>query len=600
MEVLLNEIKESLKNPKKKKTISKATQYENKSRFHTECFMSTSEIQATSNDFLNWVGSLIPKDKFNIFLNLYKFPVLTLSETDSIYKELERVFDGKNASENYQFYDSETEEDWQDYKMDSLNQPDFWKQKAWEMVKTSINSVMIIDLPKEQEGEKPEPYVYFLDIKNVIDYTFEENKITSIIFTQDDGSYVYIDKDLYFNFNYDQQEEVIHEISTSEHDLGYCPANFFWNTPLNNTVPEIKKSPISHEVSNLDWLLFFSISKRHLDLYAPYPIYSTYETDCDFEDHTSGDYCEGGFIKDLNDQYKIFRTGEVMKCPVCSTNKLSGVGSYIEVPIPTDETPDLRDPVNITTIDSASLNYNVEEVKRLEERIFASCLGTGGETDHKQSMNEMQVSANFESRSSVLNSLKVNLEKAITFANETICKLRYGQDFISSSVSLGTEFYIYSVEDLYKKFNLAKDNGANDSELSAINEKIIETEYKNDSSQLQRMLILNQLEPYSNFTFSEIMEMHSKDLVDIETVIVKLNFSTFVSRFERENTNVIEFGKNASLENKIKAINNKFLDYVKEKRGKQESGSANDSGNGNQSGSGSEQRSGSGNGNEET
>ena len=117
--------------------------------------------------------------------------------------------------------------------------------------------------------------------------------------------------------------------------------------------------------------MFFSISKQHLDLYAPYPIYSAYEADCNFENSETGDYCDGGFLRNAKGEYKILNDGTVEKCPCCSEKRIAGPGSFLEVPIPnqTEGVADMRNPVQITTIDKDSLDYNVNECARLKNEI---------------------------------------------------------------------------------------------------------------------------------------------------------------------------------------------------------------------------------------
>jgi len=234
------------------------------------------------------------------------------------------------------------------------------------------------------------------------------------------------------------------------------------------------------------------------------------------------------------------------------------------VPVPSNGDPDLRNPVQITTIDKNSLDYNVEEVNRMKTEILHSVLGTGGEVQTKQSINEMQVSANFESKASVLNNLKANLEAAQKFVDDTCCLLRYGENYLGSHISFGTEFYIYSVEDLYNKYKMAKENGGSEAELDSIGNQIIETEYRNNPYQMQRMLILRHLEPYRHYTLDELIKLSEKQLLNTDLLKTKINFSTFVDRFERENTNIVEFGSQLEFDSKIKIILQKFQDYVRE------------------------------------
>lgn len=562
----LSKVKELIANPKKADIISKAAQHESKIRFHVESFMNLSEASRPATEFLDWVETLIPKDKFTIFTSLFKFPTPMVGLSDSIFKELERVFDGRNPAFKYEFTDSELEMDWQNFK-ESKKDNQVWRKKGWDAVRTKINSVLVVDMPKEQTTESPEPYFYWLDIRDVIDFGYEDGKITYLIFKQDDNRIAVFDDEQMSVYETDGNgniSESATEDGAVSHDLGFCPARFFWTTELNSSKPELKKSPISSQLSDMDWALFFSISKRHLDLYAPYPIYSAYEADCSFENTENGDYCDGGFIRGSNEAYKVLRQGGVEKCPVCSEKRLAGVGSFIEVPVPTDGDPDLRNPISITTIDKESLSYNTEEVERLRAEIFTSAVGSGGDIQAKQSLNEMQVSANFESKMSVLNSMKDNLEAAMKFVDDVRCRLRYGERYLGSHISMGTEFYLHSIESLYAQYSQAKTNGASLAELDSISDQIIATENKNNPSKIHRMELLKQLEPFRHYTLEELLSLHEKSLIDEVLLRIKINFNTFVDRFERENTNILEFGMQLELSSKIDIINSKFKDYARE------------------------------------
>ena len=224
----------------------------------------------------------------------------------------------------------------------------------------------------------------------------------------------------------------------------------------------------------------------------------------------------------------------------------------------------MRNPVQITTIDKDSLDYNVSECARLKNEIVVSVVGSGGTVSEKEAINETQVTANFESKTSVLNALKTNFELAQKFIEDTICKLRYGGAFISSSISWGTEFYVFTVTELYSKYKQAKENGASNSELDAISQQILEVEYRNNPLILQRMLILKQLEPYPHKTLDEVIELFEKGLLNEKLVKLKINFNTLVDRFERENINIIEFASKKPLRDKINIITNKLLEYVTE------------------------------------
>lgn len=569
MALELNQIKQILQKPTKRQTIQKAVNMQRRLRFHTETNIAVSDINQPITIFLDWVKHLLPKDKFNIFLQLFKFPLPTPAVVEDVYRELERVFYSRNSSSSYQFTDSELAEDWSQYKKNNLNEPEVWKTTGWKRMQVSPNSILVVDLPQVQTSLRPEPYFYWLEIDAVIDYqTFrlDENQFEWLIFKQPEHRIAVFDDTSIRVYQLNEKNEIQSLISEAKHDLGYCPARFFWSTQLNEKNKDLKKNPITKELSNLDWYLFFSISKQHLDLYAPYPIYSAYEADCNFENNETGDYCDGGFLRNAKGEYKILNDGTVEKCPCCSEKRIAGPGSFLEVPIPnqSEGVADMRNPVQITTIDKDSLDYNVNECARLKNEIVISVVGSGGTVSEKEAINETQVTANFESKTSVLNALKTNFELAQKFVEDTVCKLRYGGAFISSSVNWGTEFYVFTVTELYSKYKQAKENGASNSELDAISQQILEVEYRNNPLVLQRMLILKQLEPYPHKTLDEVLKLYEKELLNENLVKLKINFSTLVEKFERENINIIEFASNKPMREKIDIINKKLLEYVTE------------------------------------
>lgn len=562
---------ERIKSGKNKSIIHRATSHENRLKLHSEPELERSSTTATER-FLEWAKTLIPLEKYRIFLSLFQFPVLTVELVDSIYTELSRVFHGRNRFSSFEFTDPLLEDDWNWYKDEAIELDKFMRTEGWQAAQTGINSLIVVDLPEEQNGNLPEPYFYLLPMGDVIAFDYDRNKkkIRWVAFKQDEERIAYIDEERYAVYN------VTQDVYTAErdnmHGLNYCPVSFFWQDPISTKTPELKEAPISKHLSKLDWLLFFETSKHHLDLYAPYPIYSAYEQDCDFTDPQTGEYCDAGHLKSSDGAYSMVRHFEgaggefkiVKQCPVCRENSPVGVGSFISVPQPQMDGVDMRNPVQITTIDSGSLEYNVKEVVRLKEEIYLKTVGLGGEAS-REALNEKQVQAGFESKQSVLKNLKKNLEQAESFIVETACKLRYGEGFINVSIDYGTEFYVYNVKELYDQYKTAKATGLGDLVLDNIMDKINETEHLNNPVEAQRNTLLRHLEPYRHMTTSEVSNYYQKGIItDIKLLIIKLNFSNFVMRFERENGNVLEFGTQLEFDKKIEVIHSKFLEYASE------------------------------------
>lgn len=559
-----SEIKEKITKKGKQATINRALVHQNRIKFHAQTELTTN-YGCPLTDFLNWVDKLLPKDKATIFKQLFRYPVKTNEVTGICFDKLSRVFDGRNPALNYQFLNSEQREDWEYYRQDVLKEPTIWQTKGWEYFKSEINSVLIVDMPSEPDvtDKYAKPYFYWLTIDNVIDY--EVNNKTGvmeyIIFKQPENKIAVIDDEYYRIYQEEKNGNIGALLVENKHTLGYCPAKFFWNVPMNLKDVDVKESPLTKQLEALDWFLFFHISKRHLDLYGAYPIYSGYEQNCDYVNEETQDYCYGGFLKDKNGYYKHDASG-LCRCPKCGDKRIAGVGSFVEVPIPSNDQPDLRNPIQMLTADVNSLKYNVEEEERLKNEIITAVVGVDNEIINSQALNEKQVEANFESQSAILNRVKKGFEDAQQFVDETICRLRYGTSFVSAKINLGTEFYTLTPTELRNRYKVAKDAGASEAELDALQTQIIETEYRNNPTQLQRMLILAEIEPYRHLTRQEVIDLFKEKIISENEMRVKLNFSSLVKRFERENTNILEFGINTTYSNKISTIKKTLENYV--------------------------------------
>lgn len=568
----ISKIKKKIAERKNGAALDRMKLHQGRIKFHTVKRVTTFNspyISLPLTQFLSMVENILPHDKFVLFKTLFRYPVKTNEITDVCFDKLSRIFDGRNPAFNYQFINSEQRADWEEYRQNVLHEPEVWQTKGWEFFKSEINSVLIVDAPREQETERPEPYFYWLPIYDIITYEADINTgvMKYIVFRRDD-KIVVLDDASYRVWPDKKKTGMIEGEPELEatHDLGYCPARFFWNEPISLDDPDVKCSPLSAVLESLDWFVFFHISKRTLDLMGAYPILSGYEQQCDYSNADNGDTCDGGFLRDRQGHYRFDAAGLLMRCPKCGNKRIIGPGSFVEVPVPNadENQPDLRNPVQMLTVDRNSLDYNVDEQKRLREEIITAVVGQDEIVTNRDAFNEQQVMANFESVTTVLNRVKKGFEAAQQWVDETICKLRYGNYFISAKINYGTEFYLYSPEELRARYKTAKEAGAPESELDMMQNQILETEYRNDPTQLRRMLILAELEPYRHMTRTEVVDMYDKKLISESDLRIKLNFSNFVRRFERENTNILDFGTAIPYQKKIETIMAEFARYAKE------------------------------------
>ena len=572
MPYTVEQLREEIARNRNADRLTRAKMHQNRIKFHTVKPVTTFNSPYLSlplTQFMAMAKNILPHDKFKVFEAMFRFPVKTNEVTGICFDKLSRIFDGQNASVGYEFQSAADRDDWADYRSSRLDEPNVWRTKGWEFFKSEINSVLIVDVPREQRGEKPEPYFYWLPIEDVITYRADPTTgvMDFIVFRRpdeivvlDDSSYrVWEDKKYTGQINGAP-------IVEAPHDLGYCPARFFWNEPISLEDPDVKASPLTAELESLDWFAFFHISKRQLDLMGAYPILSGYEQRCDFSNAENGDYCDGGYLRDKQGRYRFDPAGMLLRCPKCGNKRTVGPGSFVEIPVPNEAEgqPDLRNPVQMLKVDRDALDYNVDEQERLKNEIITAVVGQDEIVTDRDAFNEQQVRANFESVTTVLRRVKRGFEEAQMWVESTICRLRYGSSFVSARVNYGTEFYLWTVDDLRGRYKAAKEAGASEAELDALQDKIIATEYRNDPEMLRRMQMLADLEPMRHRTAQEAAEAMGQGLISPDAVKVKVNFPEYIRRFERENIAVTEFGTLLPYARRIEIIKNELNRYASE------------------------------------
>ena len=567
-------IQRAIKDGSAQAVLNRAKYHQSRIKFHTVkrvgASFVTPWIAEPLTQFMYMAENLLPHDKFVTFKTLFRYPVKTNEITGTCFDKLSRIFDGANPVYNYQFVNPEQREDWERYRTERLDEPEIWSTKGWEFFKTEINSVLVVDIDSEQNTDIPEPYFYWLPIADVLAYkanpttgvmkyiAYRDRKNRHIVVLDDSSYRVYDDPKGAGTLD---DATLLFENS---HDLGYCPARFFWDEAISLDDPDVKDSPLTKVLESLDWYLFFHLSKRQLDLMGAYPILSGYEQSCDFSNAENGDFCDGGFLKDKQGHYKLDMAGMLMRCPKCGNKRIIGAGSFVEIPVPNAEEnqPDLRNPVQMLTVDRNSLDYNVGELERLRSEIITNVVGQDEVVTNRDAYNEQQVQANFEDMTTVLNRIKRGFELAQEWVDSTICRLRYGDYFISAKISYGDKFYLQSASALREQYTAAKNSGASESELDAIQNRILETEYRNNPNTMRRMLILSELEPYRHLSLAEMRDLYDKGIVTKRDLLIKLNFANFVQRFERENTNILDFGNEIPYARKIDTIYGEFVKYA--------------------------------------
>lgn len=563
-----------IKAPKNAAQILRAVKQENRLRFHAQVVESKDQASSYYNEFLNWVqGFLTASDKYEQFKKMLLFPVPTNNVVDAISDEYSKVFNAQNSFFGYDFENSEYKQIFIDY-LEKCNDKDFWQTEVFGAMFTGINSIVVVDLEINQETALPEPYKYLLDISRVVDVDVDRNgQIEYLLFKEGSDKLAAFDAASYRVFTKNNTGDYF---LTSEmpHDLGYCPASFMWADNLDTRNGIVKQSPLSSILSFLDKYLAKDVSKDCLDVYAAFPIYWAYEGECDYENE-EGAKCNSGFTLYEKDHRRL------EPCPACAKSSLTGAGSMLRVPIlvsdNTQSYPDLREPAGIISIDKDSLTYNTDEIIRMEAKIIEIATGKIRNISSKEAINEDQVKSQFESQTNILRYIAQNLEKINTWTCNTVARLMFGDQYLGCAINYGNEFYLQSLEDVTKDYQTGKASGLPSYILLSKRNQIEELQSKNNPTERDRLHILKYLEPYADLTPQECKSL-GIDQIDFEGFALKVNFTTFIHKFELEYGDIVEWGSALSLKTKIDKINQKLKEYVKQQITKPEpkqSGAAN-------------------------
>lgn len=479
------------------------------------------------------------------------FPVYTTELSEAIMDELNKVFSSNNSSFTYEFTSDQQEADFQNY----LSETNFWQkwiEEAQSGIRSKINSIVVIDLPEEAEETKP--YFYFLNISQVVDIDLDKgDQIQAIIYKEDDRL-ILIDETRYAVFLKGDKENEYKFKYESFHELGYCPACFFWSDAINRKNPIVKSSPFTPSLNNLDYLVYAETARRCLESYAAFPITVSYAADCTYYEEYDGKRY------DCNDGYLLIPDSKPVACPVCEKNKLIGPGTHMQVDAPSSkDDPNNLEMVKQIPAETESLDYWSKRTAELWDEIFYDIVGSGGDT-MSQAINKDQVRGNFESKQNVLLKLKKNLERSNQFTIETIARLRYSTSFVKASINYGTEFYLRTASEAQKEYKEAKDSAVPVYLLSFKRQQVDNANTKGNPSDHQRLQILEHLEPWVDLSLKEAKEA-GLDAIDKPSYLLKADFSNRIMRFEAEYGSVVSFGSKLDFNTKIERIKSVLIQY---------------------------------------
>lgn len=504
--------------------------------------------------------------KFDRVFQFARYPLPVAQISDSILSDYFKVFEGKNR--NFHI-DGDRDLSVLHRWLEEINLEKWIEENAKEVFKNKPCSFVVID--KDSTGK---PYPIFIDSNRLIDAKFKNSKgdmeyITFLHSATVEGDivtkkYAVYDETTYWVFQKSNKEDSFTLVSNFQHGLGYCPAKAFISQPTNDKNLFKRRVAFSNALSKLEDWTIFDIFRNYVDHYAPFPVTEAPKKKCPNPDCDNGMITEE-VINDLSnpDAVEI----KYHACQACKNGESDHIypGTHIGIQVKSDKS--LNDGSGVFRMifpETDKMEYVPKKLDELELEIRHKTVGLNYMASTNEAMNQMQLKGSFASMESVLLRTKDELDKLYKWIVKTAGNLYYKNLDIKIDANFGTEFYLITEDDLQKRFDNAKKIGLPKEEQLMIYQQLIETKYKGNPNKVARQKLLLKLDPLPLYDTKEVIELKDKNIIDSETLSLKINFLNFVAKFESENSPITQFGLNLAPEKRIEKIKQEFDIYNKE------------------------------------
>jgi len=128
--------------------------------------------------------------------------------------------------------------------------------------------------------------------------------------------------------------------------------------------------------------------------------------------------------------------------------------------------------------------------------------------------------------------------------------------FEGVSVRYGRRLSVRGENEILAEIQSAKSAGMPISHIEALQKELIYTKYKNNRVELDRQLMLCDLEPLNGYTVDETLDMTA--YVNETTLRMKFNFNELIDNFEAKYGPVQAYKPDAEWDKRVQAINQKL------------------------------------------
>lgn len=560
---------EIVKSPPNKSEVKKGEDYQSKLRILTLPFdLDDLQGETAWDGLLNNLRSKLTAEKFTAIVRYFEFPLSIVMMSNDIATDLYKVYDGRNAVFSVDYPNDRIKETG-NALLSQLAVRNWMERVGKKVLKCQPNTVVIID-----KDEKGDPILLAVPNEKIQGYKFTKTgAFDYIVFVhskgKDERGNTWTKFGLYDDGFYRVYLEVggnFTLIIKNPHDLGSCPARFYYDNPLVNKHKFDRSIPFSNVRGIMRQWTIIDLYDYYQDNVSSYQATEGAATGCDNDDCNDGRL----YIDPIQDDNNVVvKDGYHIECPSCARKNLVGPGSHIEIDVDTDASvQDTRGIFRYIAPDIDALEYTGKKQQARENRIKENTVGFSGAVT-SEAINETQVKALVESRKKPLLDIKSHLDDLYKWIVTSTIKLVYGVDVIVNA-NFGTEFFILSPEEIQDLIIKSKQAGAQATYIEQLNKLLISTEYKGDPNLVQRMLITADVQPAPFKTQEEARKLFKEGMMTREDYYIHSNFTDLLGQFERDNANIVIYGSEKTYEKKIESIYNTLLFYTNKKLPKDE------------------------------
>jgi len=387
---------------------------------------------------------------------------------------------------------------------------------------------------KPWDGSALDPYIVFYNAESIHDFNAVGDHLEYLIIKY--GSYTEKDKQYEQYRVLDDKQDTIVTVSGDDvmwdevmHEVGYTPAIQVSSIAKNLIDDKVKTSPIDHVLPALDRYMqkdsdLIIQMVRHM-----YPKLTVVVTECK--------NCQGeGFFYDDETKVRCKDCNGTGKTIPISRDGVLGMPQYLDE----GKTAYPGSPASYITPDNASLQIAIDDLEALGKDILYSA--TGDKNLIVEGLNTATENLiNFKGLEDRIAEIVKMVESREEFLIETIAKmhLEFKDKFKDVSVRYGRRLSIRGENEILAEIDSAKSAGMPSNHIEALQKELIYARYKNNPIELERNLMLSDVEPLNGYTVKEVLDM--AEYIRPEDIKIKFNFNKLIDWFESVHGPVTEY-----------------------------------------------------------